>query len=38
VTLDEVADDDGPDQAVLDVLSAFERGDLSKEDAAAMLE
>ncbi|WP_336336134.1 Holliday junction resolvase Hjc [Haloarcula brevis] len=37
VTLDAVADD-GPDQSVLDVLSAFERGDLSKEDAAAMLE
>jgi Holliday junction resolvase len=37
VTLDEVADD-GPDQSVLDVLSAFERGDLDKEDAAAMLE
>jgi len=37
VTLDEVADD-GPDQSVLDVLSAFERGDLDKEEAAAMLE
>jgi len=38
VTLDEVAEDNGPDQAILDVLSAFERGDLSKEDAAEMLE
>ena len=38
VTLDEVADDGGPDQAVLDILSAFERGDLSKDEAAAMLE
>jgi len=37
VTLEEVADD-GPDQSVLDVLSAFERGDLDKEEAAAMLE
>ncbi|EMA20676.1 Holliday junction resolvase Hjc [Haloarcula argentinensis] len=37
VTLDEVGDD-GPDQSVLDVLSAFERGDLDKEEAAAMLE
>ncbi|KZX50238.1 Holliday junction resolvase Hjc [Haloarcula sp. K1] len=37
VTLDEVGDDD-PDQSVLDVLSAFERGDLDKEEAAAMLE
>ncbi|WP_336358688.1 Holliday junction resolvase Hjc [Haloarcula sp. CGMCC 1.6347] len=37
VTLAEVADD-GPDQSVLDVLSAFERGDLDKEEAAAMLE
>ncbi|NHX39687.1 MULTISPECIES: Holliday junction resolvase Hjc [Haloarcula] len=37
VTLDEVGDD-GPDQSVLDVLSAFERGDLNKEEAAAMLE
>jgi len=37
VTLDEVADD-GPDQSVVDVLSAFERGDLDKEEAAAMLE
>ncbi|GGK59922.1 Holliday junction resolvase Hjc [Haloarcula sebkhae] len=37
VTLDEVGDD-GPDQSVLDVLSAFERGDLGKEEAAAMLE
>ena len=37
VTLDEVGDD-GPDQSVLDVLSAFERGDLDKEGAAAMLE
>ncbi|MFC7026748.1 Holliday junction resolvase Hjc [Halomicroarcula sp. GCM10025710] len=36
VTLDDVADDD-PDQTVLDVLSAFERGDLTKEDAAEML-
>ena len=38
VTLDEVAEEGGPDQAVLDVLSAFERGDLSKKDAAEMLE
>jgi Holliday junction resolvase len=37
VTLDEVGDD-GPDQSVLDVLSAFERGDLDKAEAAAMLE
>ncbi|EMA14421.1 Holliday junction resolvase [Haloarcula quadrata] len=37
VTLDEVGDD-GPDQSVLDVLSAFERGDLDKEEAATMLE
>ncbi|MFY4811183.1 Holliday junction resolvase Hjc [Haloarcula sp. AONF1] len=37
VTLNEVGDD-GPDQSVLDVLSAFERGDLDKEEAAAMLE
>jgi Holliday junction resolvase len=37
VTLDEVGDD-GPDQSVLDVLSAFERGDLDREEAAAMLE
>ncbi|WP_276273322.1 Holliday junction resolvase Hjc [Haloarcula litorea] len=36
VTLDAVADD-GPDAATLDVLSAFERGDLSKEEAAEML-
>jgi Holliday junction resolvase len=36
VTLEEVADD-GPDQGTLDVLSAFERGDLSKEEAAEML-
>jgi len=33
-----VADDSGPDQAVLDILAAFERGDLSKDEAAAMLE
>jgi Holliday junction resolvase len=38
VTLDEVGGDDGPDQGTLDVLSAFERGDLSKADAAEMLE
>jgi len=38
VTLDEVAGDSGPDQAVLDVLSAFERGDLSKAEAAEMLD
>ncbi|AAV47598.1 holliday junction resolvase [Haloarcula marismortui ATCC 43049] len=37
VTLDEVGDD-GPDQSVLDVLSAFKRGDLDKEEAATMLE
>ncbi|MFB6151370.1 MAG: Holliday junction resolvase Hjc [Haloarculaceae archaeon] len=36
VTLDEVGDD-GPDQATLDVLAAFERGDLTKEEAAEML-
>ncbi len=30
--------DDGPDQSVLDVLSAFKRGDLDKEEAATMLE
>ncbi|SFR85415.1 holliday junction resolvase [Halomicrobium zhouii] len=42
VTLDEIeerrAADDEPDQATLDVLSALERGDLSVEDAAAMLQ
>ena len=38
VTLDEVAEEGGPDQAVLDVLSAFERGDLPKEEAAEMLD
>jgi len=38
VTLDEIAEEGGPDQAVLDVLSAFERGDLPKEEAAEMLE
>ncbi|PSP84524.1 nucleoid-structuring protein H-NS [Halobacteriales archaeon QS_6_64_34] len=38
VTLDEVAKEGGPDQAVLDVLSAFERGDLPKEEAAEMLD
>ena len=38
VTLEQATGDDGPDQAVLDVLSAFERGDLTKADAAAMLE
>jgi Holliday junction resolvase len=37
VTLDEVGSD-GLDQHVLDILSAFERGDISKEDAAEMLE
>ena len=38
VTLDEVGDDDGPDTATLDVLAALERGDLSREEAAEMLE
>jgi Holliday junction resolvase len=38
VTLDEIAEEGGPDQAVLDVLSAFERGDLPKEEAAEMLD
>jgi len=38
VTLDELGDDDGPDQSVLDVLAAFDRGDLSLDEAAAMLE
>ena len=38
VTLNEVAEEGGPDQAVLDVLSAFERGDLPKEEAAEMLD
>jgi Holliday junction resolvase len=42
VTLDEIeerrAADDEPDQATLDVLAALERGDLSVEDAAAMLQ
>jgi Holliday junction resolvase len=37
VTLEEVAED-GPDQATLDVLAALERGDLSREEAAEMLE
>ena len=37
VTLEDVGDD-GPDQATLDVLSALERGDLPKEEAAEMLE
>lgn len=32
------ADDGESDQATLDVLAAFERGDLTREDAAAMLE
>jgi len=30
--------DGGPDQSVLDVLAAFERGDLTREEAAQMLE
>ena len=39
VTLDEVGDRAaGPDEATLDVLTAFERGALTKEDAAEMLE
>jgi Holliday junction resolvase len=39
VTLDDLDDDgdDGLDQATLDVLDAFERGDISREDAAEML-
>ena len=38
VTLDQVGEESGPDQATLDVLDALERGDLSKEEAAEMLE
>jgi Holliday junction resolvase len=39
VTLDDLEDEeDSPDQNVLDVLSAFERGDLDIDEAAAMLE
>jgi len=38
VTLDDLGDDDGPDQNVLDVLAAFDRGDLDIDEAAAMLE
>ncbi len=38
VTLDEVGETDGPDQRVVDVLEAVERGDMSVEEAAAMLE
>ncbi|QCC50883.1 Holliday junction resolvase Hjc [Halapricum salinum] len=40
VTLNDLEEDedDGPDQSVLDVLSAFERGDLDIDEAAAMLE
>ena len=42
VTLDELerprGEDDGPDQATMDVLAAFERGDLTREDAAEMLD
>ena len=37
VRLDEVGDG-GPDSATLDILDAFERGDLSREEAAKMLE
>jgi len=37
VTLDEVGES-GPDQATLDVLAAFERGDLTREETAEMLE
>ena len=37
VTLAEVGDA-GPDKATLDVLAAFERGDLSREEAAEMLD
>jgi Holliday junction resolvase len=38
VTLDEIQVDEGPSQATLDVLTAVQNGDLSVEDAAAMLE
>ena len=40
VTLNDLEEDedDSPDQSVLDVLSAFERGDLDIDEAAAMLE
>ena len=40
VTLDEVGDDgdDGPDERVVNVLEAVERGDVSVEEAAAMLD
>ncbi|WP_135536729.1 Holliday junction resolvase Hjc [Halostella pelagica] len=38
VTLDEVGETDGPDQRVVDVLEAVKRGDMSVEEAAAMLE
>mgnify|MGYP000580873023 CR=1 FL=1 len=37
VTLDDLGDD-GPDQTTLDVLDAFERGDISREEAAEMLD
>jgi len=41
VTLDEVGDggdDDGPDERVVNVLEAVERGDVSVEEAAAMVD
>ncbi|WP_135821751.1 Holliday junction resolvase Hjc [Halostella litorea] len=41
VTLDEVGDDsgrDGPDERVVNVLEAVERGDVSVEEAAALLD
>ena len=38
VTLDDLGKDGGPDQTVLDVLAAFDRGDLDIDEAAAMLE
>jgi Holliday junction resolvase len=38
VTLDEIAVDDGPDQDVREVLQALAAGDLSVDDAAAMLD
>ncbi|NHN46036.1 nucleoid-structuring protein H-NS [Halostella sp. JP-L12] len=38
VTLDEVGEDPGPDQRVLDVLEAVKRGDVSVEEAAEMLD
>jgi Holliday junction resolvase len=32
------SEDSGPDEATLDILAAFERGDLSQEEAATMLD